>query len=51
MRVFICFEGSWESFDVPPDQTVGTMKQMVKVIEASVLALLMVLNSLISFDF
>ncbi|XP_053178956.1 protein ANKUB1-like [Scomber japonicus] len=30
MRVFICFEGSWESFDVPPDQTVGAMKQMMK---------------------
>uniref|UniRef100_UPI003AAA5399 protein ANKUB1-like n=1 Tax=Centroberyx gerrardi TaxID=166262 RepID=UPI003AAA5399 len=30
MRVFICFEGSWEPFDVPPDQTVGAMKQMVK---------------------
>ncbi|XP_037626163.1 protein ANKUB1-like [Sebastes umbrosus] len=30
MRVFICFEGSCEPFDVPPDQTVGAMKQMVK---------------------
>ncbi|XP_067452868.1 protein ANKUB1-like [Thunnus thynnus] len=30
MRVFICFEGSWESFDVHPDQTVGAMKQMIK---------------------
>uniref|UniRef100_A0A8D0AX33 Ankyrin repeat and ubiquitin domain containing 1 n=1 Tax=Sander lucioperca TaxID=283035 RepID=A0A8D0AX33_SANLU len=30
MRVFICFEGSCEPFEVPPDQTVGAMKQMVK---------------------
>ncbi|KAM9358366.1 protein ANKUB1-like [Symphorus nematophorus] len=30
MRVFICFEGFCEPFVVPPDQTVGTMKQMVK---------------------
>ncbi|KAM3876388.1 protein ANKUB1-like [Diretmus argenteus] len=30
MRVFICFEGCWEPFDVPPDQTVGAIKQMVK---------------------
>uniref|UniRef100_UPI0037E80D85 protein ANKUB1-like n=1 Tax=Semicossyphus pulcher TaxID=241346 RepID=UPI0037E80D85 len=30
MRVLICFEGSCESFDVPPDRTVGAMKQMVK---------------------
>ncbi|XP_070765020.1 protein ANKUB1-like [Enoplosus armatus] len=30
MRVFIIFEGSCEPFDVPPDQTVGAMKQMVK---------------------
>ncbi|XP_038554063.1 LOW QUALITY PROTEIN: protein ANKUB1-like [Micropterus salmoides] len=30
MRVFICFEGSCEPFDVPPDQTVGAMKQMAK---------------------
>ncbi|XP_039667477.1 protein ANKUB1-like [Perca fluviatilis] len=30
MKVFICFEGSCEPFEVPPDQTVGAMKQMVK---------------------
>ncbi|XP_068585227.1 protein ANKUB1-like [Cebidichthys violaceus] len=30
MRVFICFEGSCEPVDVPSDQTVGAMKQMVK---------------------
>ncbi|XP_044057019.1 protein ANKUB1-like [Siniperca chuatsi] len=30
MRVFICFDGSCEPFDVPPDQTVRAMKQMVK---------------------
>ncbi|XP_067085566.1 protein ANKUB1-like [Osmerus mordax] len=30
MRVFIAFEGSCEPFDVLPDQTIGTMKQMVK---------------------
>ncbi|XP_034530003.1 protein ANKUB1-like [Notolabrus celidotus] len=30
MRVFICFEGACEHFDVRPDQTVGAMKQMVK---------------------
>ncbi|XP_076007341.1 protein ANKUB1-like [Genypterus blacodes] len=30
MRVFICFEGSLELFDLPPDQTVGAIKQMVK---------------------
>ncbi|KAM7012538.1 protein ANKUB1-like [Tautogolabrus adspersus] len=30
MRVVISSEGSCEPFDVPPDQTVGAMKQMVK---------------------
>ncbi|KAG8003743.1 Protein ANKUB1 [Nibea albiflora] len=30
MRVFISFEGFCEPFDIPPDQTVGGMKQMVK---------------------
>ncbi|KAM9848891.1 protein ANKUB1-like [Aulostomus maculatus] len=30
MRVLTCFEGSWESFDIPPDQTVRAIKQMVK---------------------
>ncbi|KAL7397010.1 hypothetical protein ABVT39_015299 [Epinephelus coioides] len=30
MRVFICFAGSCEPLDVPPDQTVGAVKQMVK---------------------
>ncbi|XP_026201507.1 protein ANKUB1 [Anabas testudineus] len=30
MRVFIFFEGSFEPFDISPDQTVGAMKQMVK---------------------
>ncbi|XP_034738062.1 protein ANKUB1-like [Etheostoma cragini] len=30
MRVYICFEGSCEPFEVPPDQTVGAMKQMMK---------------------
>ncbi|XP_059197779.1 protein ANKUB1-like [Centropristis striata] len=30
MRVFICFEGSSVPFDVSADQTVGSMKQMVK---------------------
>ncbi|XP_051231894.1 protein ANKUB1-like isoform X1 [Dicentrarchus labrax] len=30
MRVFICFEGSCEPFDIPPDQTAGAMKQMLK---------------------
>ncbi|XP_070688998.1 protein ANKUB1-like [Pempheris klunzingeri] len=30
MRVFICFEGCCEPFDVPSDQTVGAMKQRVK---------------------
>ncbi|KAE8294088.1 Protein ANKUB1 Ankyrin repeat and ubiquitin domain-containing 1 [Larimichthys crocea] len=30
MRVFISFEGSCEPFDIPSDQTVGGMKQMVK---------------------
>ncbi|XP_070816920.1 protein ANKUB1-like [Chaetodon trifascialis] len=30
MRVFICFEGSSEPFDIPPDQTVGAIKQVVK---------------------
>ncbi|GAA6219784.1 protein ANKUB1 [Lates japonicus] len=30
MRVFVYFEGSCERFDVPPDQIVGAMKQMVK---------------------
>uniref|UniRef100_A0A665TT59 Ubiquitin-like domain-containing protein n=1 Tax=Echeneis naucrates TaxID=173247 RepID=A0A665TT59_ECHNA len=30
MKVFIHYEGSCEPFDVPPDQTVGAMKRMVK---------------------
>ncbi|XP_041791272.1 protein ANKUB1-like [Chelmon rostratus] len=30
MRVFICFEGTSEPFDIPPDQTVGAIKQVVK---------------------
>ncbi|XP_056234588.1 protein ANKUB1-like [Seriola aureovittata] len=30
MKVFIYFEGFCETFDIPPDQTVGAMKQMVK---------------------
>ncbi|CAJ1060748.1 protein ANKUB1-like [Xyrichtys novacula] len=30
MRILICFEGSCEPFDVPPNQTVGAVKQMVK---------------------
>ncbi|KAM3619370.1 uncharacterized protein V6R79_007002 [Siganus canaliculatus] len=30
MRVFICFEGFYEPFDVPADLTVETLKQMVK---------------------
>ncbi|XP_019936364.2 protein ANKUB1 [Paralichthys olivaceus] len=30
MRVLVYFEGSCEPFDVPSDQTVGTMKQMLK---------------------
>ncbi|KAI3368700.1 hypothetical protein L3Q82_025690 [Scortum barcoo] len=30
MRVCICFKGSCEPFNVPPDQTVGALKQMVK---------------------
>ncbi|TKS74676.1 Protein ANKUB1 [Collichthys lucidus] len=30
MRVFISFEGSCEPFDIPSNQTVGGMKQMVK---------------------
>ncbi|XP_034386301.1 protein ANKUB1-like [Cyclopterus lumpus] len=30
MRVFICVKGSCEPIDVPSDQTVGAMKQMVK---------------------
>ncbi|XP_041647341.1 protein ANKUB1-like [Cheilinus undulatus] len=30
MRVFICFEGYCEPFDVPADQTVGAMKHMIK---------------------
>ncbi|XP_074524810.1 protein ANKUB1-like [Halichoeres trimaculatus] len=30
MRIFVCFEGCCERFDVAPDQTVGAMKQMVK---------------------
>ncbi|XP_073332563.1 protein ANKUB1-like [Pagrus major] len=30
MRVLICFEGSCEPFDIPPDMTAGDMKQMVK---------------------
>ncbi|XP_030288277.1 protein ANKUB1 isoform X1 [Sparus aurata] len=30
MRVLICFEGSCDPFDVPPDLTVGAVKQMVK---------------------
>uniref|UniRef100_A0A3B5ADY5 Ubiquitin-like domain-containing protein n=1 Tax=Stegastes partitus TaxID=144197 RepID=A0A3B5ADY5_9TELE len=30
MRVFICYEGFSEPFDVPPDQTVMALKQAVK---------------------
>ncbi|XP_040896325.1 protein ANKUB1-like [Toxotes jaculatrix] len=30
MRVFVYFEDSCEPFDIPPDQTVGAMKQLVK---------------------
>ncbi|XP_062419481.1 protein ANKUB1-like [Pungitius pungitius] len=30
MRIFICFEGSSTPIDVPPDQTVGAIKQMIK---------------------
>ncbi|XP_053715762.1 protein ANKUB1-like isoform X1 [Synchiropus splendidus] len=30
MRIFVCYRGSWETFDVPRDQSVGTMKQLVK---------------------
>ncbi|KAK5869798.1 hypothetical protein PBY51_024488 [Eleginops maclovinus] len=30
MRVVICFGSSCEHFDIPPNQTVGALKQMVK---------------------
>ncbi|XP_057697787.1 protein ANKUB1-like isoform X1 [Corythoichthys intestinalis] len=30
MRIFVCFEDSWESFDISAGQTVGSFKQMVK---------------------
>ncbi|XP_061739994.1 protein ANKUB1-like [Nerophis ophidion] len=30
MRIFVCYEESWESFDVPAGQTVGAIKKMVK---------------------
>ncbi|XP_077390108.1 protein ANKUB1-like [Festucalex cinctus] len=30
MRILVCFEDSWESFDVAPCQTVGAIKRMVK---------------------
>nr|XP_057929041.1 protein ANKUB1-like [Doryrhamphus excisus] len=30
MKIFVCYEGSRESFDVPASQTVGAVKQMVK---------------------
>lgn len=34
MKVFICFEGVSEPFDVAPHCSVGAMKQMVKVIKS-----------------
>ena len=55
MRVLICFEGSCEPFDVPPDLTVGAIKQMVKVIKKAATcfgpgpSLLMDVDSLTSF--
>lgn len=55
MRVLICFEGSCEPFDVPPDLTVGAIKQMVKVIKKATTcfgpgpSLLMDVDSLTSF--
>ncbi|KAM9831439.1 protein ANKUB1-like [Neosynchiropus ocellatus] len=30
MRIFVCYGGSWETFDVPRDQSVGIVKQLVK---------------------